>query len=455
MTNVPFILLTAFLMVILAAAVREFFRLKKTFFQVSQGNFAKNKSLWFLSRPVNFMISSLKEREGRLESECKGASPLTDPRRETAILNVLDDIGSIKKELESEKLKFGLVLENLGDAVVVLDPKGRIVYSNPQMENLFSGQNLKKGNDFSALLKEANPNIDISSRQEDVLKEAKIFETELVLYPGQAKELYLRTIMAPLRFPGSVIEGIVGVFHNVTEFRKLDRLKYDFIATVSHELRTPLTVIAETISLLKNKNVGGVLNPKKQECVDLAERNQKRLARLVDNVLDIVRMETGHLRVEISKVLIDPLLKNLVDSFKPIFAKKNVKLTLNVEKGLPPLAADEDRLAQVIANLLNNAYKYTNEGQVELSAGQKDSKVEICVKDSGMGISNTNLERIFMKFEQIPSKSNVKPPEKGTGLGLYIAKNLIEAHGGRIWAKSELGRGTSFYVNIPIFKGGK
>lgn len=368
-----------------------------------------------------------------------------------AILNVLNDIESVKKELESEKLKFGLVLENLGDAVVVLDKEGEIVYFNPQMQKLFGEQALRKEADFSSLLKKINPSIDISGRLDQVVGKGITFETELVMYPGEKRELFVRAIMAPLRFPASGITGIAGVFHDITEIRKLDRLKYDFIATVSHELRTPLTVIAETVNLLKNNTVGQ-LNDKQKECIELAERNQKRLARLVDNVLDLVRMETGHLKVEIGRVLVEPLVRHIIASFKPIFQKKSIDLTANIDASIPAVAADEDRLAQIIVNLINNAYKYTNDGKVEVFAEQKGGMLSICVTDTGIGISGENLERIFRKYEQAQRKDNVKPVEKGAGLGLYITKNLVEAHGGKVWAESELGKGSKFCFTIPIYK---
>ncbi len=394
------------------------------------------------------MIASLKERSS---SKKPASKVFVDDSTHKAILNVLDDVESVKKELESERFKFGLVLENLGDAVVVLDSKSAIVYFNPLMDKLFKERKLMKKTNFSLFINEINPNIDIASRLNEVVTKGITFETELVLYPGKENEKYLRAIMAPLRFPGGGIEGVVGVFHDVSEIRKLDRLKYDFIATISHELRTPLTVIAETINLLK-KNSVGELNSNQIECVDLAEKNQKRLAKLVDNVLDIVRLETGHLKVEIEKVFLDPLIGTLVKSFEPIFVKKELKLISNIDKDLPPIAADEDRLAQVIANLLNNAYKYTREGTIEITAKRDGDVISICVNDSGVGISKDNLERIFLKYKQLKRKDNIKPPEKGTGLGLYIAKNLVEAQDGRIWAESELGKGSRFCFTIPIYR---
>lgn len=363
-----------------------------------------------------------------------------DASTHRAILNVLEDIESVKKELASEKLRFGLILENLGDPVIVLDNEGIVLYLNPQAAQIL---NVKKGARFNYP--------DITAKIDEVVRSGSNFETELVLRPEEGEEVFLRAVMAPFRLPAGEIEGIVVVFNNVTEIRKLDRLKYDFIATVSHELRTPLTVIAETISMLKEGAMGG-LNEKQKECVELAERNEKRLAKLVDNVLDIVKMETGHLKIEIGKVFIDPLVSGMVSSFRPLFEKKGLTLSSNIEPNLPPIAADEDRLAQVIANLLNNAYKYTVSGGIEISAALERKEIRFCVKDSGIGISKENLKRIFGKYEQVKNTGNIKPPEKGSGLGLYIAKNLVEGQKGKIWVESEPNKGSLFCFTVPVYK---
>lgn len=452
MTSSLIIFILAILLVALSLGLSlllwELSLIKKSLVVIAKGDFVYNDWLVFLRRPFNFMVASLKEQASSQKADCK---VFVDDSTHKAILNVLDDVESVKKELESERFKFGLVLENLGDAVVVLGAKGDIIYFNPLMDKLFKEKKVRKKTNFSLLINEINPNIDIASRLTEVVAKGITFETELVLYPGHENEQYIRAIMAPLRFPGGGIEGVVGVFHDITEIRKLDRLKYDFIATISHELRTPLTVIAETINLLKKKAVGE-LNADQIECIDLAEKNQKRLAKLVDNVLDIVRLETGHLKIEIEKVFLSPFIDTLVKSFKPLFSKRELELVSNLDRDLPPVAADEDRLAQVIANLFNNAYKYTRDGKVEISAIRDGDVVRICVEDSGVGISKDNLERIFLKYEQLKRTDNIKPPEKGTGLGLYIAKNLVEAQDGRIWAESELGKGARFCFTVPIYK---
>lgn len=428
---------------------REIFLLRRAFFEIAKGNFKIKEPIVFLARPLNFMIASLAQRKFKEAKEETAASVFTyDMHR--AILNVLDDIELARKELESEKIKFGLVLENLGDAVVVLDKEAKVIYFNPQTVKLFDKYNLKKKLYFGEILRIMNPRIDIDRRISEVIASGLTFECELIFYPNEEKEINVKTIMAPLVFPDSKIHGVVGVFHDVTEIRKLDRLKYDFIATISHELRTPMAVICESINLLKERTVGA-LESRQAECVELAERNLLRLNKLVDNILDVVRMETGHLQVEIGKVFLAPLINALVKSFQLVFLKKKVELIANVNTDMPAVAADEDRIAQVIANLLNNAYKYTPSGKVVISAEQKENIVEVCVEDSGVGIGEKDLERIFLKYEQL-RKDNVTAPQKGTGLGLFIARNLVEAQGGRIWVESRLGSGSKFKFTVPVYK---
>ncbi|MFC1496321.1 ATP-binding protein [Candidatus Margulisiibacteriota bacterium] len=441
-----------FCLALIFLLIRELYLLKKVLMEFAQGDFEVKQPIVFLNRPLAFMAQSISKHEHDVEGQPKSKMDYVDRETHAAILNVLDDIEYAKKELESEKIKFGLVLENLGDAVVVLDREGNIIYHNPEMLKLFGKKHLKKKAHFGALLNNINNNINIDQRLDQVIEKGHIFETEILLFPNLSNEMSIRAIMAPLVFPDSKIHGVVGVFHDVSEMRKLDRLKYDFIATISHELRTPVTVISESINLIKDSKVGN-LSKEQGECVDLAERNLRRLNKLVDNVLDVVRMETGHLRFEIKKFFLDPLLTGLAKSFHNIFTKKNIELEYNVEDELPAVAADEDRTAQVVANLLNNAFKYSSTGKVILGARHVDGLVEISVRDNGQGIKPEDIEKIFNKYEQL-NKGNEIDKNKGTGLGLFIAKNIVEAQGGKIWVESVYGSGSDFKFTIPIYKEG-
>lgn len=344
----------------------------------------------------------------------------------------------------TDQIDFRSVIDNLGIAIVILKQSGEIIHSNPLVTKTFRTDNLTLKNNFFTYLKHLDPRVDIAPQIERVISTNSFFETELVFDYKDSESFYVRIIFSPMA------EYALGVFFDVTQMRKTEKLKYDFIATVSHELRTPLSVIAETLNLLKTERTGK-LNEKQSECVDLADRNRQRLARLVDNVLDTVKIEGGHFQVDIGKVLLEPLIINVIKAFNPIFSKKGLNLLAKIDKQLPPVMADEDRIAQVLANLINNAYKYTRDGEVAVSAFLKGENVEVVVEDTGLGISKDNLNRIFLKYQQIKQNDKSKPPEKGSGLGLFIVKSIITEHSGEIWVNSELGKGTAFHFTIPVY----
>jgi signal transduction histidine kinase len=235
---------------------------------------------------------------------------------------------------------------------------------------------------------------------------------------------------------------------NMLKLRELDEMKSDFVSTVSHELRTPLTVIKEGIDLVLSRALGQV-NPQQEECLGMAGRNIDRLNKLITNVLDISKIEAGITGFSGEKVELPPLLKNIVEPFQPVSARKGLKLKLLCEE-LPAIHADPDKIVQILSNLLNNAFKFTQHGGVTVSARPYLDFVEISVADTGPGIAEEDLRKLFSKFSQVGNR--YERPSGGTGLGLYITRNLVELMGGRIRAESEAGQGTKFIFTLPVYK---
>jgi signal transduction histidine kinase len=234
------------------------------------------------------------------------------------------------------------------------------------------------------------------------------------------------------------------------ELKELDQLKSDFISMVSHELRTPLAIIRQGVSLLQRKIVGDV-NEKQLELLGDVVENIDRLVKIINDLLDISKLEARKLTLERSAVDSLALIRAIVALFQMKAQAKGIALLTDLPDALPPMDADEDRIIQVLTNLLANAIKFTPEqGRVTVSAKEKGDFLEVAVSDTGVGIAQENLSKLFDKFQQFGRKSG--PGEQGTGLGLAICKEIVRLHGGEICAESVMDKGSTFYFTIPQMK---
>ena len=233
------------------------------------------------------------------------------------------------------------------------------------------------------------------------------------------------------------------------ELEEASRAKTQILSTATHELKTPLTSIIGYIDIiLMRQNKVGPLNEKQQRYLQTAQRNSYRLKSLVDDLLDISRIESGGLDLAPAELELWPEIEEIVTGMQTQLNDKNIDLVLDIPQDICPVLADKLRLGQVISNLLSNACKYSPQGaRVTIRAREEDAGVRIDVSDTGIGISAEDQERLFTKFFRADNSSTREV--SGSGLGLYITKHLIEAHGGRIWASSQIGQGTTFSINWP------
>ena len=243
------------------------------------------------------------------------------------------------------------------------------------------------------------------------------------------------------------IQGVVTLLQDVTRFKDLDRMKSEFIATVSHELRTPLTSLSMGIDILSQEVIGSV-NQRQKDLLVAAKDDSERLRKLVKELLDLSKLESG--KYEMKKELVD--FRQLVaDAVRPLrlpFEEKQIHLELDIPEHLSALSADSHQLSWVITNLLSNALRYTDKGgKVQLAAKEEKQGLLVTVTDTGHGIPQENLETVFDKFVQVKSSTETTPGS--VGLGLAIAREVVEAHGGRIWVESQMGIGSKFFFTIP------
>lgn len=228
--------------------------------------------------------------------------------------------------------------------------------------------------------------------------------------------------------------------------QRLDQLKSDFISTVSHELRTPLSITKEGISLVLGK-IPGDINEKQAKILVAAKNNIDRLARIINELLDISKIEAGKAELKKGQVDMTGLIREIVSSFGPEVKKKGLSLKLNLPKKGIDIYADRDKIIQVFTNLISNSLRFTEKGYIKISAVERKKEVECTVADTGRGIPEEDLPRAFGKFQQFGRMAG--PGEKGTGLGLSIAKGIIEMHRGKIWVESGPGKGTKFNFILP------
>jgi signal transduction histidine kinase len=233
------------------------------------------------------------------------------------------------------------------------------------------------------------------------------------------------------------------------KLRELSELKEEFLALTTHDLRSPLTVISGVISFFTSGRLGE-LSPEQKNMVAMMERNTQNLIELVNDLLDASKLESGTMRLDVASIDLRGIIDELHEAMEPLAREKGITLKEILPTRLPPVTADRAKLRRILVNLLSNALKFTPKGgHVEVRAGQEeDGRVRLSVSDTGVGIAPDDVKRLFDKYEQ--ARSRATRGEKGTGLGLYITKQLVELHGSEITVNSEIGHGSTFTFTLPI-----
>ena len=243
--------------------------------------------------------------------------------------------------------------------------------------------------------------------------------------------------------------GEVRLIHDVTKERELDQLKDDFYSTISHELRTPLFSIQGFAQIMLEEEE---LDPTTQrEFLETIQRQAQQLGEMVNNLLDLSKFDAGKMEFVREPIPLLNLLNQTVAKLQGFAHQKGINLVTGLPSHLPPITGDNDRLEHVLTNLIGNAIKFSEPGQlVTVTASELDTEVMIKVKDNGIGIPAEDLDRIFSRYYQATNRS--ERSAMGSGLGLHIAKKIIEGHAGKIWAESEPGKGSTFCFTLPRTK---
>jgi len=355
---------------------------------------------------------------------------------ESALQRIGRDMEKKDQSLSKEREETETIIGALTEAVVAVDVQGNILFFNSQFAVLFGKQDRARLYDYFR-----NP--DILGAFRTTLKEGKNSSISTQLRSkNESNFKHFSLSVAPLKLRDGTLYGAVGVFHDVTELKRMDQIRVDFVANVSHELRTPLTSIKGYAQVLKDELPH---DEQKIKFLRAIERNTDRLIALVNDLLNISSLESGS-DLEKEKVLLAPLTDRVAQSLESLRKEKNHSLQhmVNVKQ----LHADPKRIEQVLFNLLENAIKYTPAGgKIELRWDETAGETILSVADSGPGISPEHQSRIFERFYRVDSGR--ARDQGGTGLGLAIVKHIVQRHGGKVRLESS-SKGSTFYCNFPI-----
>lgn len=363
-------------------------------------------------------------------------------------------LSQINIELVEEKNRINSIISNFTDPVIVLDKDFKISLINPAAVSILELPIEKLGKKIATANKFSFSNFKSVVGKKftlEALEDNRVvgeFPLEEVTLGEEDKKVIYKIITAKVIGSDKKNLGTMKIFQDLTREKNLDKLKTEFISIAAHQLRTPLSAIKWVIKMVADGDAGK-LNKEQQDLLDRGYKSNERVISLVNDLLNVSRIEEGRFGYSFSKGDFEEVLNIVVADLEKNIAKNHIKLVLDKPKKLPKIYMDKDRMALVMQNFLENAVKYTPEyGKIEIKIEIKENLMEVEVKDNGVGIPEKDKEKLFTKFFRA---SNVmRMQTKGTGLGLFIAKNIIEKHNGKIWIESEEGKGTTACFTLPL-----
>lgn len=390
--------------------------------------------------------------DGRIAWASTTKMPMRDAQgRIRGTFGVSRDITSVKNDqarIEHLMRQNEMLLNAVGEAICGLDLDGTVTFANPMAARL-TGWTVPEliGRRLHDLVHpKASDDCDAGTCPlQDALMDRSRRQQEDTFVRRDGAAIPVEFIANAVIEPSGELAGAVLAFRDISERREIARMKDEFVAVVSHELRTPLTSIRGALGLLSSGHLG-TLPEKGQQMLQIAVSNANRLVRLINDILDLERIESAHAETEWTSCELEDILQQCADLMRP--AAERARIQLQVEVKAVTFQADGDRLQRAISNLISNAIKFSPpDSVVTLAGGARDNAVWIDVRDQGRGIPLDHLERIFERFHQV-DKSDSRD-KGGTGLGLPICRKIVEQHGGRIWAESQVGLGSTFHILLP------
>ena len=427
----------------------------------------KNRELTLISKenkeiPVSVFVSAREDREQRIIGYFLALFDITEARKfrgvleeevkertkdleetKKALTNMLEDAEEARWKAEEERSRTLAIISNFTDGLLVFDKDGKLSLINPKAEDFFgveSEENLI-GNSMSALAKKPRLRLLADLIGKEV---KKVFRKEFQI----SKELVTEVTTVPISREGE-FSGKLVILHDITREKMVERMKTEFVSISAHQLRTPLSAIKWTLKMLLDGDLGKITAEQK-EFIEKTYQSNERMIKLINDLLNVTRIEEGRYLYKPSLASIENIVQSVIGSLEEEVKRKKLKLEFKKPtKKLPQIKIDIEKIGLAVQNLIENAIRYTKpEGKITVSLSGDKKEIKLEVKDTGVGIPKDQQKRIFNKFFR--AANAIRLETEGSGLGLFIVKNIVEAHGGKVWFKSEEGKGSTFSFTLPI-----
>jgi two-component system, OmpR family, phosphate regulon sensor histidine kinase PhoR len=352
---------------------------------------------------------------------------------------IVNELEQLQKQIAKRESGMQTIFSAMQDALLVVDSNRQVILTNETFRKLFVVPEIS----LAMPLLEVVRNATLDRVLTDAFSGRAPSRSELAV-DGSQIELHA----VATRNEAGDITGALVLFHDITELKKMDQVRRDFVANVSHELRTPLSILRGYIETLLDSPETSL--EELSRILRVMERHSKRLDVLAEDLLTLAQLESANPHLQLGDIDLSSFFRDVIRDLEKKLANKQLHLLVDVSPNLPPIHVDRTRLQEALYNLLDNAVKYSRErGEIRLSARQRESEIELTVSDDGVGITKEDLPRIFERFYRA-DKARTPDNVRGTGLGLAIVKHIAQLHGGRVEAESEVEKGTTIRVVLPF-----
>ncbi len=369
------------------------------------------------------------------------------------LLATLKEVRQAQEKAEIEQNKTTAIINNYIDPIIVVDKGGKISLFNPAAEEILEindstlGQKIARTNNYSLVnfREVAGKDFQVKSSKELKIDDPNIEEVTIRV---REEELIYKVITAKVIDRHGEHLGTMKIFFNLTREKMIDRLKWEFISIAAHQLRTPLSAIKWAVKIVLDGECGA-LNEEQKEMLTKGYDSNERIIRLVNDMLNVSRIEKGRFGYSFAKGKIENALIIVLENLDQMIRERAIKINIDKPDDLPTVLLDKDKILLVLQNILENAVKYTPaNGKIEVGIKQLKNNLVVRIKDNGVGIPLEDQPKLFSKFFR--ANNVIRMQTEGSGLGLFICKNIIEAHGGKIGCKSQEGKGTEFTFSLPL-----
>ena len=348
-------------------------------------------------------------------------------------------------ELASEKSRLNTIIKSINDGVIVINKTGEIVYTNNAVLKNLNINELNIGDVASEKIPATITDL-VNKIFDSSDKKDKSYSTQIEIKPNN--ELFVEAVCSPVPQPDGSLAGVIVVIRNITEFKKIEMIKSQFVSMVAHELKAPIAAVQGFINLLLDDQLN-LDEEKKKDFLSRSEVRLKSLLTLVNDLLDISRMEMKTKQRELQNINVIDCMESTIELMQFEISKRNLKIEKNYSKDIPLLHADPNEITRVFTNIISNAVKYNKDnGSIDIDLSLQKNYVSIKISDTGIGMKQEEKEKLFSEFFR--AKNEHTRGIGGTGLGLTIVKRIIDSYYGKIEVESSYGNGTTFIINLPI-----